>query len=712
MSVTDRAFSPDPADLLAHRPWVRSLARRLVRTDDAVDDVEQETWMSALRSGPAEPRALRSWLGVVARRFALQRLRGDRRRGARQAAVAIAGDAATSADVVAEADAHAHVVQAVMALDEPYRTTVLLRWFEGLDAAAVAARMGVPVDTVKTRLRRAHGTLRERLEREHGGAVALLATLPVSAPATVGIGGALAGAALVAAGIVGVLWGGAWMLSEPPAAAPALVAAAGPVAPQPAPAGQQAPPAAAGEPQPEAAKRIEVRDLADGSLVRGIDVVLKMRDGTTRTLPADRLDVDPAAVVGAALTDVERVWRLAGPDVYLEEKTLWVWREFDVAVDVRVAALDPKSTGSGVHGFGVPRPTLDPPPELEVVWSVRAPGGSEPGGSEPGGSEPGERTRAGSWWLRRHGVRMPERLRIARPARGVLVLRAPRIGGLTIVVGAPGWTPAEVDVPTPSAELPAELQTQITAPKVLSAVLVPSPVVSGTIRDAAKRPREGVTVQLNVLREVDDAGVWPAVAHSTSGGATWRSKADTGDPPRADVCRWSSVTTQADGRFSLCTDAIGRHELVILAPDVAPVRVSIDARTGFADGLVRGLGDLIAEVSVLPGDRAGGRVQRGGGFQFEARSAEPPFPRVALSGLAQPGDKFAIAGTAATGVNWSGVVADDGTVPGVWFEQSQSYRIDVRRPDGTFVATRFFRWTPAPSLDLTALPDKDPEAPR
>jgi len=35
--------------LLAEREWVRRLARSLVATEADVDDVEQETWLAALR---------------------------------------------------------------------------------------------------------------------------------------------------------------------------------------------------------------------------------------------------------------------------------------------------------------------------------------------------------------------------------------------------------------------------------------------------------------------------------------------------------------------------------------------------------------------------------------------------------------------------------------------------------------------------------------
>ncbi|MCE9594566.1 MAG: carboxypeptidase regulatory-like domain-containing protein [Planctomycetes bacterium] len=51
----------------------------------------------------------------------------------------------------------------------PYRTTVLLRYFDGLPPRVIARRLGVPVKTVHSRIFRALGVMRERLESEHDG---------------------------------------------------------------------------------------------------------------------------------------------------------------------------------------------------------------------------------------------------------------------------------------------------------------------------------------------------------------------------------------------------------------------------------------------------------------------------------------------------------------------------------------------------------------
>src|SRR5205823_5109556 len=89
----------------------------------------------------------------------------------------------STADVVAEAESHKRLVLAVLELPEPYRSTVLLRWFEDLAPRDVAGRTGVPVETARTRLKRAHGMLRARLDRDAGG---WAPALPLAAPKLTG----------------------------------------------------------------------------------------------------------------------------------------------------------------------------------------------------------------------------------------------------------------------------------------------------------------------------------------------------------------------------------------------------------------------------------------------------------------------------------------------------------------------------------------------
>lgn len=184
--MSDHA-TPPLETLLAHREWVRSLARRL--TDNAVDadDLEQDAWLAAASARPRDGVGIRAWFAKVMRNRAAERHRLDSNRVTREAVVARQIGVRSGAALVVDAEAHTRVVQAVLALNEPYRETVLLRFYEGLPPREVAAQMGVPVDTVKTRLRRAAEMLRDALgsRREDWlGAVAPLLMARHETPAT------------------------------------------------------------------------------------------------------------------------------------------------------------------------------------------------------------------------------------------------------------------------------------------------------------------------------------------------------------------------------------------------------------------------------------------------------------------------------------------------------------------------------------------------
>ncbi|MEZ5963767.1 MAG: sigma-70 family RNA polymerase sigma factor [Planctomycetota bacterium] len=163
-----RARAIDPDLILAHDGFVRRLARRLLRDAHAADDVAQQTWMAACtRAVTAD--SLRDWLVTVARRIAGRRVRSDRRESLRQRAAARSEQLPSTAAIVEREALRAAITRAVIDLAEPYRTVVLLRWYEDLPPRAIARRLGLPVETVRTRHRRALAELRLRLDHHAGG---------------------------------------------------------------------------------------------------------------------------------------------------------------------------------------------------------------------------------------------------------------------------------------------------------------------------------------------------------------------------------------------------------------------------------------------------------------------------------------------------------------------------------------------------------------
>jgi RNA polymerase sigma-70 factor (ECF subfamily) len=155
--------------LLEHREWVRRLARALVYDESRADDVEQDAWLAALRHPPRHDTGLKSWLRRLVRHRVANARRAATRRKAHESIAPPQRHDDTPDDAVAQIEELQRVTRAVLALDEPYRTVVALRFYEDLDAHAIAARLSVPVETVRTRLKRALVRLRERLDEEHGG---------------------------------------------------------------------------------------------------------------------------------------------------------------------------------------------------------------------------------------------------------------------------------------------------------------------------------------------------------------------------------------------------------------------------------------------------------------------------------------------------------------------------------------------------------------
>jgi RNA polymerase sigma-70 factor (ECF subfamily) len=165
------------AALLAETAWLRRLARKMVGEEDA-DDLVQDACVRALERPPKDASRLRGWLRQVARNAAHGRYRDRLRRLKREAKAARPEAGPPDDDVVVRAETQQRVVSAVLALGEPYRTTVLLRFFDDLPPRKVAERTGVPVATVHTRLRRGLDQLRARLtDRERSWALVLLPLL-------------------------------------------------------------------------------------------------------------------------------------------------------------------------------------------------------------------------------------------------------------------------------------------------------------------------------------------------------------------------------------------------------------------------------------------------------------------------------------------------------------------------------------------------------
>lgn len=203
--------STDPAhhSLVRHHEFVQRLALSLSRDPHEAQDAAQDTFVRALERGRRLPQALRPWLAASLRGITRNRLRGERRRAEREKRAAKPEIAPVEKLAMRQ-----EVVEAVLRLKEPLRNTVVMTYELGLTPREIAAHEGIAEATVRTRLHRAHATLRStlRLEDEGGGERRhALAVLAVSKREAVKAGmlGYVAGITVLA----GSVWT-LWMLSS------------------------------------------------------------------------------------------------------------------------------------------------------------------------------------------------------------------------------------------------------------------------------------------------------------------------------------------------------------------------------------------------------------------------------------------------------------------------------------------------------------------
>ncbi len=156
---------------IARAAWVRSLALAIVRDANQAEDVAQDAWLAFLRSRPDCDSSLVGWFRVVIRNLVRTGSRHSNRRSDRSIDAAqpepqVDADPALALERLETQEA---LLRAVRELAEPYRTVVLLRWFEGLLPVEIARRTGAPLRTVHTQTSRALAMLRERLDRRARG---------------------------------------------------------------------------------------------------------------------------------------------------------------------------------------------------------------------------------------------------------------------------------------------------------------------------------------------------------------------------------------------------------------------------------------------------------------------------------------------------------------------------------------------------------------
>ena len=175
--LLDRIARGD-ADALAllydrYAPRVLGLTTRILGDPDEAEDVLQEVFLQVWRAPRFDPSrgAVLTWLLVLARSRAIDRLRSLRRRGRDRQVDVAAADLPSGQDVERDAGSAQEgsaVRRALADLPAEQRRALELAYFDGYTQTEIAELTGAPLGTVKTRLRQGMMKLRDTFRAYSG----------------------------------------------------------------------------------------------------------------------------------------------------------------------------------------------------------------------------------------------------------------------------------------------------------------------------------------------------------------------------------------------------------------------------------------------------------------------------------------------------------------------------------------------------------------
>lgn len=163
----DQSAFAELYDLLAARVFglvLRVLVNRS-QSEEVVQEVFLEVWQSASRFTPNRGQG-RTWIFTIAHRRAVDRVRASQASTERDARAGLR-DLAVAHDSVAEQVelglAGEQVAEALVKLPERQRETIVLAYYGGYSQSEIAALVGAPLGTIKTRMRDGLTRLRDEM---------------------------------------------------------------------------------------------------------------------------------------------------------------------------------------------------------------------------------------------------------------------------------------------------------------------------------------------------------------------------------------------------------------------------------------------------------------------------------------------------------------------------------------------------------------------
>lgn len=152
-------------------PRIKSMMLRLGVESGTAEDLAQETllnvWRKAQLYSP-EKGAASTWIFTIARNLRIDHIRRQSSRPYVDLdSVELPGEAAIGSAWLEQAQVVARVAKAVETLPDEQREVVRLSFVHEMPHSLIAERTGIPLGTVKSRLRLAYDRLRPLLEDLH-----------------------------------------------------------------------------------------------------------------------------------------------------------------------------------------------------------------------------------------------------------------------------------------------------------------------------------------------------------------------------------------------------------------------------------------------------------------------------------------------------------------------------------------------------------------
>jgi RNA polymerase sigma-70 factor (ECF subfamily) len=164
--------------VLHYQDMVYNVAYRVMGEHDAAGDATQEAFISAYQKlEQYRGGSFKAWLLRIVTNACYDELRRRQRQPVTplkpelddgeilEDPYWIVDDQATPEEHIEDAELQAAIQKCINALDEKFRTVIVLVDVEGLDYATAADAAGVPIGTIKSRLARARERIQHCLQR-------------------------------------------------------------------------------------------------------------------------------------------------------------------------------------------------------------------------------------------------------------------------------------------------------------------------------------------------------------------------------------------------------------------------------------------------------------------------------------------------------------------------------------------------------------------